>query len=182
MGLPSTIEFHMQASSARAWRQARPKANRVESSAAVPSSHWTPLHAERLIKAAEPNTRVRLRLFEWADRGGDFPENRHECEATITATTDWARYQLSGILLPNLHEGYVARIVPSSRIWLDDVQVEEGNQDDYQAAQAIEVGAETPTRWCHVGESVEVTARERPACHSTPSFSVTPSRICGRAR
>ncbi|MGA2659831.1 MAG: carbohydrate binding domain-containing protein [Verrucomicrobiota bacterium] len=110
------------------------------------------------IKAAEPNTRVRLRLFEWADRGGDFPENRHEREATITATTQWTRYQLSGIVLPNLHESYVARIVPSSRIWLDDVQVEEGGQTDYQPAQPLEVGTETPTRWCRVGDAVEVTA------------------------
>jgi hypothetical protein len=68
-------------------------------------------------------------------------------------------HQLSGIVLPNLHEGYVARIVPSSRIWLDDVQVEEGSPTDSQPAQAVEVGAETPTRWCRVGESVEVTAR-----------------------
>ena len=111
------------------------------------------------IKAAQPDTRVRLRFFEWADRGGDFPENRHEREATIKATTQWARYQLSGIVLPNLHEGYVARIVPSARIWLDDVQVEEGSQTDYQPAQALEVGAETPTRWCRVGQAVEVTAR-----------------------
>ncbi|MGO8926287.1 MAG: carbohydrate binding domain-containing protein [Limisphaerales bacterium] len=111
------------------------------------------------IKAAEPDTRVRLRLFEWADRGGDFPENRHEREATIRATTQWARYQLSGIVLPNLHEGHVARIVPSSKIWLDDVQVEEGRQTDYQPAQALEAGAETTTRWCRVGEAVEVTAR-----------------------
>ena len=111
------------------------------------------------IKAATPNAGVRLRLFEWADRGGDWPENRHERQTTITATTEWARYQLSGVLLPNLHEGYVARIVPSSRIWLDDVQVEEGSETDYQPAQPIEVGAETPTRWCRVGEVVEVTAR-----------------------
>ncbi len=111
------------------------------------------------IKAAQPDTGVRLRLFEWADRGGDFPENRHERQTTIKATTQWARYQLNGIVLPNLHEGYVARLVPSGRIWVDDVQVEEGQQTDYKPAQGIEVGAETSTRWCHVGESVEVTAR-----------------------
>jgi hypothetical protein len=111
------------------------------------------------IKAAAPNTRVRLRFFEWADRGGDSPENRHEREGLVTATTEWARYQLSGIVLPNLHEGYVARLVPSSTIWLDDMQVEEGDATDYQPAQPLEVGAETPTRWCRVGESVEVTAR-----------------------
>ncbi len=111
------------------------------------------------IKAAAPNTRVRLRFFEWADRGGDSPENRHEREGAITATTEWVRYQLSGIVLPNLHENYVARIVPSATIWLDDVQVEEGDATDYQPAQLLEVGAETPTRWCRVGESVEVTAR-----------------------
>jgi hypothetical protein len=110
------------------------------------------------VKAAEPDTKVQFRLFEWADRGGDFPENRHERETTIIATTQWARYQLSGIVLPNLHEGYVARIVPSSRIWLDDVQVEEGSQTDYQPAQPLEVGAETSTRWCRVGDGVEVTA------------------------
>ncbi len=67
-------------------------------------------------------------------------------------------YLKRGILLPNLHEGYVARIVPSSGIWLDDVQVEEGGQTDYQPAQPLEVGAETPTRWCRVGDAVEVTA------------------------
>jgi hypothetical protein len=110
------------------------------------------------IKTAKPDTKVRFRLFEWADRGGDFPENRHEREAAIMATTNWARYQLSGIVLPNLHEGYVARFVPSSRIWLDDVQVEEGSQTDYQPAQPLEVGASTPTRWCHAGDAVEVTA------------------------
>jgi hypothetical protein len=111
------------------------------------------------IRAVAPNTRVRLRLFEWADAGGDFPENRHEREMRITATTEWARYQLSDIVLPNLHEGYVARIVPSGRIWLDDVQVEEGSQTENRPAQPLEVGAETPTRWCRVGDTVEVTAR-----------------------
>ncbi|HWH69707.1 MAG TPA: carbohydrate binding domain-containing protein, partial [Candidatus Sulfotelmatobacter sp.] len=110
------------------------------------------------IKAAEPNTRVRLQLFEWADRGGDAPENRHQRETTITATTEWARYQLSGILLPNFCEGYVARLVPSSTVWLDDVQVEEGETTAYQPAHPLEAGAETPTRWCHLGETVEVTA------------------------
>jgi len=29
------------------------------------------------IKAAEPNTRVTLRFFEWADEGGDQPFQRH---------------------------------------------------------------------------------------------------------
>jgi hypothetical protein len=111
------------------------------------------------IKAAEPDTPVQLWLFEWADRGGDSPENRHERKATIRATTQWAHYPLSGIVLPNLHEGYVARIVPSSRIWLDDVQVEEGSETDYEPAQRLEVGAETTTRWCRVGDTVEVIAR-----------------------
>jgi hypothetical protein len=133
------------------------------------------------IKAAEPDTRVRLRLFEWADRGGDFPENRHEREATIKATTQWARYQLSGIVLPNLHEGYVARIVPSGRIWLDDVQVEEGGQTDYQPAQALEAGAETPTRWCRVGQTVEVTARvAAPASPATLALSYTLENLWSR--
>jgi hypothetical protein len=121
------------------------------------------------IRAAEPATRVRLRLFEWADRGGDSPANRHECEATVRATTQWARYQLSGILLPNLHEGYVARLVPSGRIWVDDVQVEEGDPTDYQPAQSFEVGVETSTRWCRVGESVEVKAR---VAASAPSNAI----------
>ena len=110
------------------------------------------------IKAAEPNTRVTLRFFEWADEGGDQPSNRNERRATVTATTDWARYQVSGIALPNMWEDYVARIVPSGTIWLDDVQIEEGDATDYRPAQAVEVGAETPTRWCRVGERVEVTA------------------------
>jgi hypothetical protein len=117
------------------------------------------------IKAAAPDTPVQLRLFEWADRGGDSPENRHERKVTIRATTQWARYQVSGIVLPNLHEAYVARIVPSSRIWLDDVQVEEGNVTDYQPAQTIEVGAETVTRWCRVGDTMEVIARTAAAEH-----------------
>ena len=110
------------------------------------------------IKAAEPNTRVTLRFFEWADDGGDQPSHRNERKAGVTATTDWARYQLSGIALPNLWEDYVVRIVPDGTIWVDDVQIEEGDATDYRPAHPIEVGAETPTRWCRVGEDVEVTA------------------------
>jgi hypothetical protein len=110
------------------------------------------------IKAAEPDTRVTLRLFEWADEGGDQSADRNEHKATVAVTTEWARYQVSGIALPNLWEDYVARIVPSGTVWIDDVQVEEGEATDYQPARAIEVGAETPTRWCRVGEPVEVTA------------------------
>ncbi len=110
------------------------------------------------IKAAEPNTRVTLRFFEWADKGGDQPSGRNERGTTVTATTDWARYQFDGIALPNMWEDYVARIVPTGTIWLDDVQIEEGIVSDYQPAQAVEVGAETPTRWRRVGEPVNVTA------------------------
>jgi hypothetical protein len=111
------------------------------------------------IKAAASNTRVHLRFFEWADQGSDSPENRDERACAITTTTEWARYQFSGIVLPNFWESYVVRIVPSSTIWLDDVQVEEGDATDYQPAQSLEVGAETPTRSCRVGERVQVTAR-----------------------
>jgi hypothetical protein len=110
------------------------------------------------IKAAEPNTRVTLRFFEWADEGGDQPSPRNERSASVTATTDWKRYQVTGIALPNMWEDYVARIVPSGTVWLDDVQVEEGDASDYRPAHAVEVGAETPTRWCRVGERVDVTA------------------------
>ena len=99
-----------------------------------------------------------LRFFEWADDGGDQPSPRNERSASVTATTDWTRCQVSGIALPNMWEDYVARIVPSGTIWLDDVQIEEGDASDYRPAHAIEVGAETPTRWCRVGERVEVTA------------------------
>ena len=110
------------------------------------------------IKAAQPNTRVTLRFFEWADQGGDQPSGRNERTTSVTATTEWARYQLSGIALPNMWEDYVARIVPSGPVWIDDVQMEEGEATGYRPAQAVEVGAETPTRWCLVGEDVEVTA------------------------
>jgi len=111
------------------------------------------------IKAAEPDTRVTLRFFEWADEGGDQPAKRNDRSATVTATTDWARYQVTGVALPNMWEDYVARLVPSGTIWLDDVQIEEGALSDYRPMHAVEVGAETPTRWCRVGERVEVTAR-----------------------
>ncbi len=110
------------------------------------------------IKAAEPDTRVALRLFEWADEGGDQPGGRNERSASVTVTTEWARYQASGIAVPNICENYVARIVPSGTVWIDDVQVEEGEATDYKPARAIEVGAETPVRWCRVGEPVEVMA------------------------
>ncbi|MBM4091118.1 MAG: hypothetical protein FJ276_17105 [Planctomycetes bacterium] len=110
------------------------------------------------IKAAEPNTRVTLRFFEWADEGGDQPSGRNDRSATVTVTTDWARYHIDGIALPNMWEDYVARFVPSGTIWLDDVQIEEGAVSDYQPAHVVEVGAETTTRWCRVGDRVEVTA------------------------
>lgn len=42
--------------------------------------------------------------------------------------------------------------------WADDVQIEEGDVSEYQPAYPVEVGAETATRWCRVGESVAVTA------------------------
>ncbi len=110
------------------------------------------------IKAAEPDTRVTLRFFEWADEGGDSPSPRNDRSARVTATTDWARYQFTAIALPNMWEDYVARIVPSGTIWLDDVQIEEGSMSGYEPAHPVEVGAETPTRWCLVGQPVAVTA------------------------
>ena len=111
------------------------------------------------IKAARPNTRVTLRFFEWADEGGDQASGRNERKATVTATTEWTRYQVCGTALPNMWEDYVARIVPSGTIWLDDVQIEEGDATEYRPAQAVEVGAETATRWCRVGEPVDVTVQ-----------------------
>lgn len=110
------------------------------------------------IKAAKPDTPVTLRFFEWADAGGDAPVQRNETSAEVTATTDWTRVQVHGVALPNMWEDYVARIVPRGTIWVDDVQIEEGDVSDYQPAHALEVGAETPTRWCLVGEQVTVTA------------------------
>ncbi|HPA16382.1 MAG TPA: carbohydrate binding domain-containing protein [Verrucomicrobiae bacterium] len=110
------------------------------------------------MRAAQANTRVRLRFFEWADGGGDQPSNRNERGADVTVTTEWARYQVDGIALPNMWEAYVARIVPGGTIWLDDVQIEEGAATEYRPAGVIEVGAETATRWCRVGEDVEVAA------------------------
>jgi len=109
------------------------------------------------LKATEPNTQVTLRFFEWADEGGDQPSGRNERRGAVTATTDWTRCQISGIALPNMWEDYVVRIVPSGTVWLDDVQVEEGDASDFRPAHTVEVGAETPTRWCRVGERVEVT-------------------------
>ncbi len=111
------------------------------------------------LKAAEPDTPVTLQFFEWADEGGDQPSQRNECKASVTATTDWTRCQVSGVVLPNLWEDYVARIVPRGTVWLDDIQIEEGDATDYRPAQDVEVGADTPTRWCRVGERVEVTAQ-----------------------
>ncbi len=110
------------------------------------------------IKAARPNTSVTLRFFEWADEGGDQASRRNQRQAAVTATTNWTRYQVSGIAVPNMWEDYVARIVPSGTVWVDDVQIEEGDVTDYRPAHPIEVGAETATRWCRVGEQVEVTS------------------------
>ena len=110
------------------------------------------------IKAARPGTRVTLRFFEWADDGGDQPSNRNERQATVAATTDWARYQVSGIALPNLWEDYVARIVPAGTVWLDDVQIEEGEATGYRPAQAIEVGTETPRAGAEWESPSEATA------------------------
>ena len=100
-----------------------------------------------------------MSFFEWADDGGDSPDNRHKREARITATKEWVRYHVSGVVLPNLWEDYVARIVPAGTVWVDDVQIEEGDATDYVPAQSIEVGAETETRWCVVGDQVNITAR-----------------------
>jgi hypothetical protein len=110
------------------------------------------------IKAASPGTPVRLQMMEWADDGADSPHDRHTCETTVTATTEWKRFQLSANLWPNLWHDYVARILPAATIDLDDVQVEEGAATAYQPAHPLEVGAESPTRWCRVGEAVDVTA------------------------
>ena len=110
------------------------------------------------LRAAMPNTRVRLRFFEWADRGGDQPSDRHSFETRVTATTEWARYQVSGRAWPNFCENYVARIVPEGTVWADGLQVEEGDATEYAASSPVEIGAETPTRWCFVGDQVEVTA------------------------
>ena len=110
------------------------------------------------IKADKPNTRVELKFFEWADEGGDQPVPRNQRAARIVAGTEWARCQVTGIALPYMWEDYIARITPSGTIHLDDVQIEEGEATDYKPAHEIEVGAETPTRWCTQGDSIEVTA------------------------
>ena len=127
------------------------------------------------IKAAEQGTRVTLRFFEWADEGGDSPAVRNEHKTTVAVNTNWARYEVSGFALPFLWEDYVARIVPTGTIWLDDVQIEEGEATEYQPAHAVEVGAETSTRWCRVGESVEVTA------HVGAAPSPREVKLCDRA-
>lgn len=111
------------------------------------------------IKSAKPNTRVSLQLFEWADEGGDSPGKRNQLQASAPVTTDWARYQLNGVVQPMLWEDYVARLVPSGTVWIDDVQIEEGDASDYKPAQAVEVGVETATRWSRIGERVAVTVR-----------------------
>lgn len=110
------------------------------------------------IKAAEPKTRVTMRFFEWADEGGDQPSRRNERQASVTVTTDWARYQVTGVVTPSMWEDYVARIVPGGTVWIDDVQIEEGGATDHRPANAVEVGAESATRWCRVGQRAEVTA------------------------
>ncbi len=121
------------------------------------------------IRAAEPQTRVQLRFFEWADSGGDQPSNRQAREARITATTGWMRYQVSGIVMPNLYEDYVVRITPSGPVWLDDVQIEEGEVTSYTPAKPVEVGAETTTGWCHAGAPVQVFAHVASLPPSSPA-------------
>jgi len=110
--------------------------------------------------AAEPKAQVTMRFFEWADDGGDQPDSHRPArEAAITVTNGWSRYCVSGVVLPNQWEDWVVRLTPSGTVWVDDLQVEEGELSDYAPAHAVEVGAETPTRWCTVGERVQVTAR-----------------------
>lgn len=111
------------------------------------------------LRSAEPQARVRLRFFEWADDGGDQPDrDRPAVEAAVTVTNGWGRFSVSGVALPNQWESYVARLTPSGTVWVDDVQIEEGALSDYAPAQPVEVGAETATRGCRVGERVEVAA------------------------
>lgn len=144
----------------------RPLASTVRPRTAPPGIECRPFPARAgmrytlsaWIKAAAPDTRVTLRFFEWADNGGDQASDRNEHSGTVKVTTDWARYRIDGIVLPNMWEHYVARIVPTGTIWLDDVQIEEGAISDYRPARAVEVGAQTPVRWSLVGEPVPVTA------------------------
>jgi hypothetical protein len=110
------------------------------------------------LRAQRPNTKVTLKLMEWADSGGDFPADRHEIAATVTPTADWARYQMSGVALPHLWEGYVARVEANGPLYVDDAQVEEGDATPYRPMHSVEVGADSPTRWCSPGESVTVRA------------------------
>lgn len=117
-----------------------------------------PYTASLWIKAEKPNTPVTLRLFEWADEGGDRPSSRNELSARLTASTQWSRYRLTGVVWPDMWEHYVLRITPGGTVWIDDVQVEEGELTDYRPRHPMEVGAETPTRWCRVGDRVEVLA------------------------
>jgi len=112
------------------------------------------------IRSAEPRADVALRFFEWADSGGDQVDaGRSACEAVVRATNGWARYSFSGVVLPKQWEDWVVRLTPSGTVWVDDLQIEEGGLSDYAPAQAVEVGAWTPTKWCVVGDSVQVAAR-----------------------
>jgi hypothetical protein len=111
------------------------------------------------VRAKSPDTTVLLAFFEWADDGGDAPDARDRREATLVATTDWSRVELSGVASPRRWSDYVLRIVPSGTVWIDDVQLEEGEASEYRPSLAVEVGIDTATRFALVGDRVEVSAR-----------------------
>jgi hypothetical protein len=111
------------------------------------------------LRAFRPKTMARLRFFEWADKGTDRPQSRDEIDTSVALSMQWARYSVSGYVVPLFSSMYVFHLSCNDTVCLDNVQVEEGALTEYLPNKSIEIGVDTPTRWCLTGDTVRFTVR-----------------------
>ncbi|HTP79944.1 MAG TPA: carbohydrate binding domain-containing protein [Bacteroidota bacterium] len=109
-------------------------------------------------KAAAPNTNVDVTLMEWAGDGTDNITNHVVATSRMNLTGEWVRYSMRGVNKKFLWSDYVLHFVPSAGMNLDDIQFEEGDLTDYKPREQVELGLETATKWCYVGDEVRLTA------------------------
>lgn len=119
------------------------------------------------IRSRRTGTQCSIGVSEWADFGGDTPSSRDKIDTTVAVTATWHRYSFTAILIPQYGHMYDFEFTCNDSVDVDNVQVEEGNLTSYSPKDPVEVGVDSSTPWCLLGDSVTfrvwfscVTARQ----------------------
>jgi hypothetical protein len=131
------------------------------------------------IRSHRTGTRCSFGISEWADMGGDVPSSRDSVDTTILPGTDWHRYSLTGFLVPQFGNMYDFELACSDGIDLDDVQVEEGDVTSYLPKDSVDVGVDSPSLWCFLGDTVTFHIWISSVSDRTSEFKYTLSDLWG---